>query len=107
VKNNVVVNDRIQRGYVYHRTEPIGRHVAPGFTPELTPKQMLQLGVFGGKDMTDCRGEFSASWFARAKLCAERHDARLNAPPRRTAWRAATERARVLLSLTEAVPIDA
>ena len=39
---------------------------------------MLQLGVFGGKYMTDCRGEFPSSWFARAKLCAGRHDAHLN-----------------------------
>ena len=56
----------------------VGRDFAPAFRPQLTPKQMLQLGVFGGKYMTDCRDEFPASWFARAKLCAERHDARLN-----------------------------
>jgi hypothetical protein len=73
----VVVNDTMQRGYVYYRTEPAGRNFAPGFHPELTPKQMLALGVFGGKYMTDCRGEFPASWFARAKLSARR-DARLN-----------------------------
>ena len=58
-------------GYVYYRTEPVGRNFAPEFRPQLTPKQMLQLGVFGGKYMTDCRGEFPASWFARAKLCAD------------------------------------
>ena len=74
----VVVNDRMQRGYVYIRTEPVGRNFAPGFTPGLTPKQMLALGVFGGKYMTDCAPEFPASWFARAKLCAVRHDPRLN-----------------------------
>ena len=74
----VVVHDRMQRGYVYYRTEPPGRNFAPGFTPELTPKQMLALGVFGGKYMTDCRDEFPSSWFRAAKLCAERHDPRLN-----------------------------
>ena len=74
----VVVNDRMQRNYVYWRTAPVGRTFAPGFRPELTPKQMLTLGVFGGKYMTDCSGEFPAAWFVRAKLCAERHDARLN-----------------------------
>ena len=51
---------------------------APGFEPQLTPKQMLALGVFGGKYMTDCRGEFPATWFVRARLCAERHDPGLN-----------------------------
>jgi hypothetical protein len=74
----VVVNDKMQRGYVYYRTEPIGRHFAPGFRPQLTPKQMLELGIFGGKYMTDCRREFPESWFRHAKLCSERHDPRLN-----------------------------
>ena len=74
----VVVHDKMQRGYVYYRSEPVGRSFDPRFTPELTPKQMLQLGVFGGKYMTDCREEFPASWFAPAKLCAERHDPKLN-----------------------------
>ena len=74
----VVVNDRMQRGYVYYRTAPVGRQFAPGFQPQLTPAQMLRLGVFGGKYMTDCRREFPASWFSRAKLCATHRDARLN-----------------------------
>jgi len=74
----VVVNDRMQRGYVYYRTEPIGRNFDEGFEPELTPAEMLRLGVFGGKYMTDCRKEFPPSWFTRAKLCPDRHDASLN-----------------------------
>jgi len=78
MRRKVVVNDRMQTAYVYYRTEPVGRNFAPDFRPELTPKQMLALGVFGGKYMTDCRREFPAGWFARAKLCAERHDPRLN-----------------------------
>ena len=68
----------MQTGYVYERTEPAGRNFAADFTPELTPKQMLALGVFGGKYMTDCRREFPADWFARARLCRDRHDPRLN-----------------------------
>jgi hypothetical protein len=78
VKRKVIVNDKMQRGYVYYRTEPVGRNFAPGFNPELTPKEMLALGVFGGRYMTDCRAEFPASWFIRARLCPERHDPRLN-----------------------------
>ena len=49
MKTRVVVNDRMQRGYSYYRTEPSGRHFDRLFRPELTPKQMLQLGVFGGE----------------------------------------------------------
>jgi hypothetical protein len=74
----VVVNDKMQRGYVYVLSEPAGRNFDPGFAPELTPRQMLRLGVFGGKYMTDCRNEFPPAWFEKARLCAERHDPRLN-----------------------------
>ena len=42
----VHVNDKMQRGYRYALTAPIGRNFDPEFRPELTPKQMLSLGVF-------------------------------------------------------------
>ncbi len=74
----VVVNDKMQRGYEYFRTEPRGKNFAPDFRPDLTPAQMLRLGVFGGKYMTDCRDEFPASWFTHAKLSAKRRDPALN-----------------------------
>jgi len=74
----VTVNDRMQRGFVYYRTEPPGRNFDEGFEPDLTPAEMLRLGVFGGKYMTDCRGEFPASWFTHAKLSPERRDKTLN-----------------------------
>ena len=78
MKIRVVVNDRMQRGYTYWRTEPIGRNFDPAFRPELTPKQMLRLGVFGGKYMTDCRAEFPAGWFKGAKLAKGTRQAKLN-----------------------------
>ena len=74
----VVVHDLMQRGYVYHLTEPAGRNFAPDFRPQLTPKQMLALGVFGGKYMTDCSAEFQADWFKDARLCPDRQDPELN-----------------------------
>ena len=64
----VIVNDKMQRGYRYVLAEPVGHNFDPEFKPELTPKEMLALGVFGGKYMTDCRKEFLSSWFTRAKL---------------------------------------
>ena len=74
----VVVNDRMQKHYVYFRSEPPGRNFHADFRPDLTPKELLAMGVFGGKYMTDCRREFPASWFARAKLSPERRDPELN-----------------------------
>ena len=74
----VVVNDRMQRGYRYVLTKPVAREFDPEFTPDLTPKEMLELGVFGGKYMTDCQGEFPKSWFAHAKLSPKRRDPSLN-----------------------------
>lgn len=74
----VKVDDSMQQGYVYFLTEPIGRNFHPSFRPELAPKEMLELGVFGGKYMTDCTEEFPADWFTNAKLCRQRHDPALN-----------------------------
>lgn len=74
----VVVNDLMQTNYRYELVAPEGEDYDEQFTPELTPKEMLTLGVFGGKYMTDCRGEFPTDWFDKAKLCHERHDPTLN-----------------------------
>ena len=91
-KVSVTVNDKFQHGYRYQRVAGAGRGFDPEFEPELTPAEMLRLGVFGGLYMTDCRREFPKSWFAKAKLCAERHDPSLNffgmnASQRLSVWR--------------------
>jgi hypothetical protein len=74
----VRVNDKMQRSYSYLLTAPIGRNFDPKFRPELTPKEMLALGVFCGKYMTDCRQEFPGSWFAQARLSQSGRDCSLN-----------------------------
>jgi len=79
VKRRIVtVNDKMQRGYRYALTAPVGRNFNPEFRPELKPAEMLRLGVFGGQYLTDCRKEFPASWFARAKLAKGERDKSLN-----------------------------
>jgi hypothetical protein len=87
----VVVNDRMQKKYVYYRTEPAGKNFHPGFKPDLTPAEMLALGVFGGKYMTDCMDEFPAAWFRKAKLSKIRKAALncfgVNASQPLSAWR--------------------
>src|SRR5262245_9864081 len=74
----IKVNDLMQHSYVYAIKERAGKNFHSIFQPGLTPMQMLELGVFGGKYMTDCTNEFPASWFRGAKLCHERHDPKLN-----------------------------
>lgn len=74
----VTVNDKMQQGYFYYLTEPIGKNFDPEFNPELTPKQMLKLGVFGGKYMTDCRKEFPKDWYEKAKLSPEKKNPEIN-----------------------------
>jgi hypothetical protein len=77
-KRSVTVNDKMQKGYRYSLSAPVGRGFDPAFKPQLTPAQLLRLGVFGGKYMTDCRREFPKSWFARAKLATAGRDPELN-----------------------------
>jgi hypothetical protein len=74
----VFVNDLMQKNYTYELTEPVGKNFHKDFKPDLSPKEMLELGVFGGKYMTDCQKEFPKDWFKKAKLCHERHDPELN-----------------------------
>jgi len=78
MKKLMVVNDLMQTSYRYYLTEPEGKNFDPRFKPELSPKEMLSLGVFGGKYMTDCQNEFPKNWFNQKKLCHEFHDPKIN-----------------------------
>lgn len=73
----ISVDDKMQRSYVYELVEPIGENLDPQFEPELMPKEMLELGVFGGKYLNDCRQEFPEDWFVNARL-SEVKDVNLN-----------------------------
>ena len=64
----ITVHSKTQTGYTYTRTEPIGKNFDPVFKPDLTPKQMLALGIFGGLYMSDRPAEFPSDWFSHAKL---------------------------------------
>jgi len=75
---HIIVHDKMQRDYRYALTEPEGRNFDPEFKPELTPKEMLALGVFAGKYLTDCTGEFPKSWFTHARLARANRDPKLN-----------------------------
>jgi hypothetical protein len=77
----ITVNDKMQKGYRYKLTELIGKNFDPEFKPELSPKQMLKLGVFGGRYIRDCKKEFPKDWFKKAEFFQKGlpgHDAKLN-----------------------------
>jgi len=74
----IVVRDRMQQDYQYELVAETGASFASDFSPELTPAEMLELGVFGGKYMTDCTAEFPSSWFVNAKLSPVKKDPALN-----------------------------
>lgn len=77
--HKVVVNDKMQKGYTYELSEPIGKNFHPDFKPDLTPKEMLALGVFGGIYMRDCVDEFPKDWFTHAKFASgNKRDPKLN-----------------------------
>lgn len=74
----IVVNDKMQKNYSYFRTEPKGKNFPKEFKPQLTPKRMLALGVFGGVYMRDCKKEFPKELFTNAKLAPKKRDCRIN-----------------------------
>jgi hypothetical protein len=74
----ITVNDKMQKNYKYKLTEPIGKNFDPEFKPELTPKEMLELGVFCGRYMRDGAKEFPKSWFKNVKFAKEKRDCDLN-----------------------------
>ena len=76
--SDIIVHDRMQDGYRYQLTAPEGRDFDPEFRPDLSPREMLALGVFGGKYMNDCQDEFPREWFDDARLSPERKDISLN-----------------------------
>ncbi len=64
----VSYSDNYQKKYNYVLTEPVGKNFDPEFKPELTPKEMLELGVFGGVYFSDQPSDLPKTWFKKAKL---------------------------------------
>jgi len=64
----IKVNEPYQTGYEYGLTAKMGADFDLNFKPELTPQEMLALGVFGGSYFKTPPKEFPASWFPNARL---------------------------------------
>ena len=74
----VYVSDSLQESYSYTLEAPEGRDFHPDFRPELSPKEMLELGVFGGAYFKDFPVELPEEWLQDAKLSIGRPDPGLN-----------------------------
>lgn len=75
-KKKIIINNSMSSGY-YYLTEEIGKNFNADFKPQLTPKEMLELGVFGGKYINDSKDEYPKEWFENAKL-SEKKDISIN-----------------------------
>lgn len=74
----VIANNYLQKNYKYELTEPKGKNFEPGFKPELTPKEMIDLGIFSGQYSTVSEKEFPKSWFSKNHLHHKKRDRDLN-----------------------------
>lgn len=74
----ITVDETYQKGYSYVLTEPVGKNFAVAFKPQLSPKQMLHLGVFGGDYFNQVPKEFPADWFDGVELSTNGPKAELN-----------------------------
>lgn len=68
----------LQPGYHYQLTAPVGRSFQADFKPDLTPREMLALGVFDGWYFEGAHQEYPKSWFAHAKLAEGGPQPKLN-----------------------------
>lgn len=75
---SIFVYDKMQNGYCYRLSCEPGQAFDPHFTPELSPQEMLERGVFEGHYMTDCQEEFPPQWFKRARFNSQEADVSCN-----------------------------
>ena len=67
MNRKVVVTDPLQNKYSYSVSQLVGKNFDPAFKPELTPTEMLELGMFGGDYFEGHIDEYPTSWFTHAK----------------------------------------
>lgn len=60
----IIVADKMQT-YTYTLSVKAGTKLE--FSPEISPGRALRMGIFEGKYLNDCTGEFPREWYERAK----------------------------------------
>lgn len=64
----IKVQEQYQTGYTYRLIEEPGQNFDPEFRPDLTPEEMLRLGIFAGNYFYEQPEEFPADWFENVEL---------------------------------------
>lgn len=77
-KQPIRVHTPLQRAYTYMLIAKEGKEFDPEFTPDLTPQQMLTLGVFSGNYFEGETREYPKEWFLKAKISPKGDDHTLN-----------------------------
>jgi len=62
----ITVYNKMEKGYSYTLSENPGENLPDGFEFEITPPEMLAIGIFEGHYMNDCLLEFPKEWFLKA-----------------------------------------
>lgn len=78
IVRDVFVNEEYQIGYRYRLEAEVGKGFDIRFTPDLTPAQMLKLGIFGGNYFTSVPTEFPVEWFEGVNLSPSGGQSSLN-----------------------------
>ena len=78
-KKTIISDDPFQKHYSYFLSEPMGKNFHDDFKPDLSPQEMLSLGVFGGYYFGYIPREFPSEWFREARISTQgRPDHSLN-----------------------------
>jgi hypothetical protein len=64
MQRTVTVHEDYQTGYTYACTAPVGQQFDEAFAPDMSPKEMLAAGIFGGAYFLSIPQEFPRDWFA-------------------------------------------
>lgn len=68
----IISHDELQKGYTYELVAEEGKEFDTDFKPQLTPKEMMKVGIMGGAYFSkDALKEFPKEWYKDAKLSSD------------------------------------
>lgn len=73
MKKTITANNKLQKNYKYQLTEPIGKNFDIRFRPDISPKEMLEMGIFGGLYLNSAINEYPKDWFTNVKFTTKKN----------------------------------